>query len=226
MEISELEMVARLAASAALGALIGLEREMRDQPAGLRTHALVAVGATLFTIAGAYGFQEFDDTSGVDPARVAAQVATGIGFIGAGAILKIGVSVRGLTTAGTLWLAAALGVTIGAGLFVAAFVGAAAVFVIVVGLRVVKNAMKSPAVLAIEYQHGHGTLGEVMLKLERCGAKVGRVHLTDDPEALGGDGYRRLAVRVTTQTEAELRSLMDGFRQRPEVRSVEIESDD
>src|SRR3954451_23793087 len=93
--------------------LLGLEREVRGHPAGARTHALVAVGAVLFTIAGAYGFGDVPHGPTVDPARVAAQVASGVGFLGAGAIMRQGFGVRGLTTAATLWLAAAIGVTAG-----------------------------------------------------------------------------------------------------------------
>jgi putative Mg2+ transporter-C (MgtC) family protein len=92
--------------------VIGIERELRDQAAGLRTHMLVAVGACLFTIVGAYGFG-----SASDPSRVAAQVVTGIGFLGAGAIIREGVSVRGLTTAASLWVVAAAGTAVGLGLY-------------------------------------------------------------------------------------------------------------
>src|SRR3954465_2370770 len=100
-------------------ALLGLEREVRGDPAGSRTHALVAVGAALFTIAGAYGFSDVPRGPNIDPARVAAQVASGVGFLGAGAILRQGFGVRGLTTAATLWLAAAIGVASGAGAYAA-----------------------------------------------------------------------------------------------------------
>lgn len=98
----------RLAVAAGLGAAVGLERELRGQQAGFRTHVLVALGAGLFTIAGT-------DLAGADPTRVAAQVVTGIGFLGAGAILHDGASVKGLTTAASLWMAAAAGVASGLG---------------------------------------------------------------------------------------------------------------
>src|SRR5947209_16104021 len=98
---------------------------MRAHAAGVRTHALVAVGAALFTVAGAYGFADVPHGSNVDPARIAAQVASGVGFLGAGAILRQGIGVRGLTTAATLWLAAALGLASGAGAYDAALLGTA-----------------------------------------------------------------------------------------------------
>lgn len=114
MELSQeqTDIAIRLALAAVAGMVIGIERELRDQVAGLRTHMLVAVGACLFTIVGAYGFG--DDS---DPARVAAQVVTGIGFLGAGAIIREGVTVRGLTTAASLWVVAAAGTAVGLGLY-------------------------------------------------------------------------------------------------------------
>lgn len=114
MEISEhqIDIAVRLVVSAVAGMAIGIERELRDQAAGLRTHMLVAVGACLFAIVGAYGFEGEGD-----PSRVAAQVVTGIGFLGAGAIIREGVSVRGLTTAASLWVVAATGTAVGLGLF-------------------------------------------------------------------------------------------------------------
>jgi putative Mg2+ transporter-C (MgtC) family protein len=104
---TELLIVGQVALAAALGAALGLERELGAQAAGLRTHMLVSLGAALFTIAGDL------DAFGSDPARVAAQVVTGIGFLGGGAIFKEGVNVRGLTTAGSLWVTAAIGLAVG-----------------------------------------------------------------------------------------------------------------
>ena len=109
-----LEAIARIGAAAGLGGLIGLERELDEKAAGLRTHMLVAVGAALFTMVGAYGFEDFSQRT-IDPTRIAAQVVTGIGFLGAGIIFRQGFTVRGLTTAASLWLVAAVGMAAGAG---------------------------------------------------------------------------------------------------------------
>src|SRR4051794_3279061 len=106
MDIGVGDAAMRVGVATVLGALVGLEREARAHPAGFRTHALVALGACVFSLAGAYGFQGGPP---VDPTRVAAQVVSGIGFIGGGAILRQGGSVRGITTAATLWFAAAIG---------------------------------------------------------------------------------------------------------------------
>jgi putative Mg2+ transporter-C (MgtC) family protein len=111
----------RLCIAGGLGAAIGFEREIRDREAGIRTHLLVSLGAALFTIVSAYGFHEFlasgDNVIRADPTRIAAQIVTGIGFLGAGAIIREGLSIRGLTTAATLWVVAAIGMACGAGYY-------------------------------------------------------------------------------------------------------------
>jgi putative Mg2+ transporter-C (MgtC) family protein len=117
------DALGRLAVAGGLGGAIGVERELREREAGMRTHLLVAMGSCLFTIAGAYGFHSFG--SKVDPTRVAAQIVTGIGFLGAGAIIREGISVRGLTTAGSLWVVAAIGMASGAGYYWPAVAGTA-----------------------------------------------------------------------------------------------------
>jgi putative Mg2+ transporter-C (MgtC) family protein len=117
----------RLSVAAGLGAAIGVEREVREREAGIRTHLLVSLGACLFTIVSAYGFHEFLSSGAsvvrADPTRIAAQIVTGIGFLGAGAIIREGISVRGLTTAASLWMVAAIGMAAGAGYYWPAVVG-------------------------------------------------------------------------------------------------------
>ena len=128
----EFEIVIRLVLSFVLGGLFGLERERRHKPAGLRTHTLVCLGAALFTIAGTYGFPAPDGDALIrnnDPARVAAQIVSGVGFIGGGIIFKDHDHIRGITTAASIWLTAGLGMGIGLGLYlitgVAALLGLA-----------------------------------------------------------------------------------------------------
>jgi putative Mg2+ transporter-C (MgtC) family protein len=115
------DAVLRLSIAAGLGGAVGFERELREREAGIRTHLLVSLGSALFTIVSAYGFQEFLTAGGAivrtDPTRIAAQIVTGIGFLGAGAIIRDGLSVRGLTTAATLWVVAAIGMACGAGYY-------------------------------------------------------------------------------------------------------------
>lgn len=124
----ELEIVLRLLLAAALGAVIGYQRERAAKPAGLRTHVLICLGAALFAIASTHGFGP-----GASPARIAAGVVTGIGFLGAGAIIQSreGIVV-GLTTAATIWAVAAIGLAAGAGLYIVSVVSTAIALIVLV----------------------------------------------------------------------------------------------
>jgi putative Mg2+ transporter-C (MgtC) family protein len=137
------EAFLRLALAAVFGGAVGLEREFREREAGFRTHMLVSVGSALFTIASAYGFRDFLVHGGslvrTDPTRIAAQIVTGIGFLGAGAIIRQGLSIRGLTTAATLWVVAAIGLTTGAGYYSAAAIATLLVIVSLWPLRIVAH---------------------------------------------------------------------------------------
>ena len=117
--LSQTELICRLLLAAVLGSLIGFERERMSWAAGLRTHMLVSVGSALIMIVSSFGFADILDNPHVilDPSRVAAQVVSGIGFLGAGSILLRGEVIRGLTTAASLWSVAAVGLAIGGGGF-------------------------------------------------------------------------------------------------------------
>jgi putative Mg2+ transporter-C (MgtC) family protein len=125
----QFELSARLIVAAGLGAIIGLEREIHGHPAGIRTHMLVALGSAIFTVMSIHGFGQDADAARIDPTRIAAQIVSGIGFLGAGAILKDGIVIRGLTTAASLWATSAVGLGAGAGEYVVAFVGGAIILV-------------------------------------------------------------------------------------------------
>lgn len=128
--------------AALLGGIIGFEREYFDQPAGFRTHILVSLGAALFTLVGAFGFEAFSGEGfqvRADPTRVAAQVVTGIGFLGAGAIIQQGASVRGLTTAASLWVTAAVGTAVGLGYYLAPLVTVGVTLVALIFLKPVEQ---------------------------------------------------------------------------------------
>lgn len=118
------DLAVRLVVAAALGAVIGLEREIHGHQAGMRTHMLVSLGSAIFTVLSIYGFTKVGDTTTApDPTRIAAQIVSGIGFLGAGAILKFGTNIRGLTTAASLWVVAAVGLAAGAAAYVVAATG-------------------------------------------------------------------------------------------------------
>ena len=117
------EIILRILFSVFAGALIGIERGRHREMVSLRPHILISLGSTLLMLLSMYVPYIWGFEKGYDPSRIAAQVVSGIGFLGAGAIIKLGVNVKGLTTASTIWIASAIGLTIGAGYYVAAFVG-------------------------------------------------------------------------------------------------------
>jgi putative Mg2+ transporter-C (MgtC) family protein len=130
------DLVLRLLAATVLGAVIGIERERTEHAAGLRTHALVSLGAALFMVVSAYGFSGvLGNHVELDPSRIAAQVASGVGFLGAGTIILRREIIRGLTTAASIWIAAAIGLAAGAGLFVAAVVATVLVLIVLAAMR-------------------------------------------------------------------------------------------
>ena len=135
-EINTATVVFRIIVSFFAGAIIGFERETHRQPAGLRTHMLICIGSTIIMLLSVYIPQTYPHFLNGDPGRIAAQVVSGVGFIGAGAILRMGINVRGLTTAATIWSIAAIGLVIGAGMYVAA---AIAVFLMLIVLIVVEH---------------------------------------------------------------------------------------
>ena len=120
----EIEIAVRLVLAGVFGAAVGYERRSADKPAGLRTLALVAVGSALFTIISTFGFETADQS------RVAAQIVTGVGFLGAGTILRSGVTVSGLTTAATIWATAAIGMAVGSGMYIASATGTVLILII------------------------------------------------------------------------------------------------
>ena len=124
--INNFDLLVRLGLACVIGGIIGLERENLNRPAGFRTHILVCVGSALIMIISIYGF------AGADPSRLAAQVVSGIGFLGAGTIIREGASVTGLTTAASLWAVSGIGLAVGAGMYIAALVAAGLIWVTLV----------------------------------------------------------------------------------------------
>ncbi len=133
------EIMYRITLAAFLGMMIGLEREHRRKPAGLRTYTLVALGATLFSVLSGSGFQSVLGTSSFDPSRIASQVVVGIGFIGGGLIFLKGDKMEGLTTAAGLWATAAIGMAIGFGFYAVGIYASFLVLVTLSVLRVLEN---------------------------------------------------------------------------------------
>jgi len=213
-----------------LSALIGIEREIRAKSAGLRTHTLVGLGAAVFMIVSKYGFGDLIHVSGVsiDPSRIAAQVVSGIGFIGGGLIFVRRDIVRGLTTAATVWLAAAVGMAAGAGLPLLAIGATAGHFLISVGFpplaRVLVRVRPELPVLRLDYFDGQGVLRVV---LSTCTEQGWAVHGVDvHREGTTDEGHRVASVTLTLAGRGDLVALAAEVAQLPGVRTARTGAED
>jgi putative Mg2+ transporter-C (MgtC) family protein len=216
-------MFLRVAAAGGCGALIGLERESRNQLAGMRTHALVAAGAAIFTLAGAYGFTDVHRGPNVDPMRVAAQIASGIGFIGAGAIIRDRGNVRGITTAAALWTSAAIGLAAGAGLWWLVVAGAVVTLVVLIALRGLRTRFVVPLTtplrtVDIQYEKGHGTLGPVMEAIRETGGELDDLNIED----ADGGSTRKVVISVRVPDPDDLGDVAKELSEIPEVISCNV----
>jgi putative Mg2+ transporter-C (MgtC) family protein len=220
---AQLDFSARLIIAAALGALIGAEREIHGHPAGIRTHMLVALGSGIFTVLSIHGFGQAPG-AGIDPTRIAAQIVSGIGFLGAGAILKDGIVIRGLTTAASLWATAAVGMAAGAGEYV---IGTVAAAVIIVSLWPI-NALA-------ERLHG-SAVPEVQLRLhlERVDL-IGQVSslLLEHKLELGAISTQRLSknsyqadLTIRARRSSALTAALEGLGRMPGIEVVSTSQPD
>lgn len=220
--ISPVELVLRLVVAAVLGGLIGLERERLEWAAGMRTHALVCLGSALFMVVSAFGFSDIINEQHVvlDPSRVAAQVASGIGFIGAGTIIFRREIVKGLTTAASIWAVAAVGLAVGGGMFLAAGAASLLALALLVVARPVKQRLfpnRSEARHVRLVVGREASLADLRseveaaeLPLERIVVRPGSGGGEDDAELVLGKGIR----------EGELISLIEGLRSVSGIREV------
>lgn len=215
-ELSNWDVVLRLVVAAVLTGAIGAERELRERAAGLRTHMLVGVGAALFTLVSAYAWSDFlvNQEQRLDPTRIAAQIVSGIGFLGAGAILRQGLSVRGLTTAAGLWASAAIGMACAAGFWAAALVTTAIALVALGPFRRIEmrvNRIGGDAGILELRLAQHATLGTPLKVLERYGARIHGIEF----EEIDGRSWAKLDVEYRRGTEGE--GLLPEVAQLPEV---------
>jgi putative Mg2+ transporter-C (MgtC) family protein len=189
----QLDLSVRIIVAAALGLAVGFEREIHGHPAGLRTHMLVAAGSGLFTVLSAYGFEGvakgIDGTAPIDPTRIAAQIVSGIGFLGAGAILKDGVVIRGLTTAASLWATSAVGMAAGAGEYVIGIVATATILVSLWPINAIAERLHGTTIPAVQVRLSLDrleVLGDVTGLLVGQRLEIGQISTT----RLGKNAYR------------------------------------
>jgi putative Mg2+ transporter-C (MgtC) family protein len=224
-DLSYFDIALRLLAAAALSGAIGLERELRERAAGLRTHMLVGVGSALFTLVSAYAWRDFTFEGSVqfDPTRIAAQIVAGIGFLGAGVIIRQGLSVRGVTTAAGLWVVAGIGMASGAGYFAAAIIATA---IVLLGLGPVRWLEGAPLVRGLRRQtcmlqidmDPAAAIGPPVDALEAAGAKIRRVEMGRDRDV------RRVRVEIDLPAGTAPAKLVEDLSRLEHVVAVRTET--
>ena len=224
MMIPPIDIVVRMGTSIGLGAVIGYERGKHDHPAGLRTHAIVAMSATLFMIVSAHALHTDQPTPpGVtvsfDPTRIASYVVAGIGFLGGGAIARVGLSVKGLTTAASLWMVTAVGLAVGAGLFLAAIAGTAFGYGVLEGFRFVEIRPKSKVKRRVRLElDGEADVAGLLVRLRGAGIEAGAIDLERDL----GAGLLVVTLDLDHDAEAEAVALLGDLERLPGLRRVTL----
>ena len=213
--MDDLELVKRLCLSALLGSVLGFEREWRQKSAGLRTNILIAMGSTLFTIMSI----DLSLSSGGDATRVAAQIVTGIGFLGAGAIIRQGLAIRGLTTAATLWVVAAIGMAAGTGYYWAALATTVLVLVTLWPLRLLAHRVfarlrRAEGRLTVDLRPATGA-GPLVAVLEGAGARLRMLQFGE------AEGRRRVLADVELEPQASPERLVSALMDADEVLAAE-----
>jgi putative Mg2+ transporter-C (MgtC) family protein len=219
--LTEWDMLIRLGLSFAAGAIIGLERASRRQIAGLRTHILISTGACLLMVLSIWLPGSFSDMKNGDPGRIAAQVVSGIGFLGAGAIIRLGNNVRGLTTAASLWFIAAVGMAIGAGMFVAAAIAEVmGLFTLFALGKLEKKIFPSQRlkVLEILYKNSGTDTKEVMNIITASGIRVQSMDVNQSSK----DKETKLRLLVSIPSSADIAFIAKRIRAAGNVSRVEI----
>jgi putative Mg2+ transporter-C (MgtC) family protein len=215
--MSVFEIVFKLTLACILGGLIGLERESLNRPAGLRTYTLVCVGSALAMIVSLDMYFQYYKNVNADPGRIAAQVVSGIGFLGAGTIMREGTTVRGLTTAAGLWVVACIGLAVGAGMYIPAIATTILIlFILIYFIKIEERytGMREYKGLNVVVQDGPGQVGAVGSILGDMGVlikniQLNRVENTDDLEI---ELLIHIPPNLTLQQVMDELSLMKGFR--------------
>lgn len=213
-----LSMVIRLVVACLLGGIIGFEREHVHRPAGFRTHILVCVGSALVMVTSEFIFFQYSSRVNVDPARLGAQVISGIGFLGAGTIIKEGINVKGLTTAASLWAVSCVGIAIGIGFFSGALIVTVIIFLTLVVIKKSQNKMSSQRSirLFIHTQIKKGEVHELTRIIERQEINVKKVDYMSSER----DGEMVLRFTLDISNQLPLAELIEAILCHETVRRV------
>src|SRR5690348_2966258 len=218
------QIAVRLLVATALSAIVGMERERLERGAGLRTHAMVGLGAALFMVLSAFGFHDILGMPNValDPSRMAAQIVSGIGFLGAGLIIFQREEVRGLATAASIWVVAAIGAAAGAGLSLVAVATTVLALLVLAGLRPVENRFfphRHSHELSLLLERGVVSLSAIESAVESVGQHLERVVVVPG-DAGSAD---RVDIVLTATSDRDLSSLMDHLGRLQGVRQITSE---
>lgn len=214
------QVVLKLFLSLVLGGLIGYEREHMNRPAGLRTHILVCIGATLIQITSMDFSTRYKGVYNIDPLRMSAQVISGIGFLGAGTILKEGVSIKGLTTAASIWAVACVGITVGTGFYFDAIIATAFIYTALKGLKRVDEYItrnKKTFTVEIIVDDMPGKIGEI-------GSALGELNINIDKMEMTGNDNQSVTILLVLKLLHDIphEQLMDELIKVPGVKKVKF----
>jgi putative Mg2+ transporter-C (MgtC) family protein len=221
--ISETQIILRILLGAALGAVIGYERERDNQPAGLRTHMILVIGATLAMVLSVnLGYLFARPGTPADPARLAAQVISGIGFLGAGAILRYGFNVKGLTTATSLWTMAIVGMAVGAGYYLIGVVTTALMLVVLGLLNIIENRFVRTSVsryITIQADFHKGLVKEIRSFVNEFSDELSSFTIQKNVKS------KRLRIQIVARISRDqsLEELVDELSDIDGVRSLKVE---
>jgi len=205
-EIGYAEILFRLCLAGLLGGIIGMERERQSHPAGLRTHMLVSLGSALIMLVSSMALRGPGGSPMGDPGRIAAQVVSGIGFLGAGTIMRQGNTIRGLTTAASLWVVAGIGLAAGAGFYFGALATTAVMWMtlsVLIRIESHRGSAKNRKKLTLRAEDRPGLIGEVGSITGALGVNIQRIDLKEDPD-IDGD-LRFVILRLDLELPGELK---------------------
>ncbi|GIO85369.1 MgtC family membrane protein [Paenibacillus faecis] len=222
------ELIMRLLLSLFLGGIVGYEREVNRHAAGLRTNILVCVGSTLIMLLSIYGFTDFlnEPTVRTDPARLAAQVISGIGFLGAGTIMQKGASIKGLTTAATLWVMAAIGLAVGAGFYYPAAITCLIVIISLKALNKVEHRFLASGkihTLKISLPPESPSLAEMYAVMTSYHLDIKTISIANENGNFGSE-IQRIKISFAAPKNTSLIAVLEKFHALPDVSSLQVES--
>jgi putative Mg2+ transporter-C (MgtC) family protein len=216
------ETVLRILASMVIGGLIGTQREFKGNSAGLRTHTLVSLGACIAMLTNEYLFRAYSHISTMDIARMGSYVITGIGFLGAGSIIKDGFRVRGLTTAAGLWVVACLGIAVGAGFYLAAGVGTALSFITIWALKVFERRfinLKKSTQIIFQAKNSPGKLAEILNEIGQMSGNISNINFENSE-----DKWMDVSITVNKILDKDITSLAGKMEEMKGVKLISIDN--